>query len=119
VCNNGGSVSLLKQSRAANERWFDDGAEPFLRNSPVEPTALAAAMGLSVDSVDFTGVDLAAGDDDAVEAAGVRLEESLVKALAARTPHLVELRLPADAEAWAGIWITGGFDERAAGSARS
>jgi acetolactate synthase I/II/III large subunit len=100
VCNNGGSVSLLKQARAAGERLLDDGAEPFLANSPVSASAVAAAMGLGVVRV------------DCVDGPGAELQEVVTRALSAGTPQLVELLLPADADAWAGIWITGGFDER-------
>lgn len=106
LCNNGGSVSLLKQARAAGRRYFDDGAEPFLANSPVEPAAVAAAMGVTVESIDFTG--LSPGQ---LGAAGAQLEQVLVKALIARRPYLVELRLPAGASAWDGIWLTRGLDE--------
>jgi acetolactate synthase I/II/III large subunit len=112
VCNNGRSVSLLKQARAANERLFDDGAEPFLDNPATEPAVLAAAMGLSTDRIDFTGP---AGD--AIAKAAARLESALTKALAARDPHLIELCLPAHEDAWAGIWLAAGFDEAAAAGA--
>jgi acetolactate synthase-1/2/3 large subunit len=113
VCNNGRSVSLLKQARAANERLFDDGAEPFLDNSAVEPAVLAAAMGLYVDRIDFT--DLA---EDAIARAAARLEGALAKAFAARGPHLIELRLPASDDVWAGIWLAAGFDETAGARAQ-
>jgi acetolactate synthase-1/2/3 large subunit len=109
LCNNGGSVSLLKQARAAGRRLFDNGAEPFLGNSPVEPAAVAAAMGVTVESIDFTGLT-----PDELGAAAVQLEELLVKALVARRPYLVELRLPAEPGAWDGIWLTRGLDEQAA-----
>lgn len=116
VCNNGGSVSLLKQARAANERLFDDGAEPFLDNPAVEPAVLAAAMGLYVDRIDFTDLT-----EEAIAKSAARLETALAKALGARAPHLIELCLPAWEEAWAGIWLAAGFDEvaTAEGSARS
>ncbi len=109
LCNNGGSVSLLKQARAAGRRFFDNGAEPFLGNSPVEPAAVAAAMGVMVESVDFTGLS-----PDQLGAAAALLEEVLVKALIARRPYLVELRLPAEPGAWDGIWLTRGLDEQGA-----
>ncbi len=108
VCNNGGSVSLLKQARAARTRLFDEGRDPFLANAAnADYTGTASRLGLAAAAVEFP----AGGEPDALAAAAASTEALLASALASRQPTLIELRLPPLGDAWAGVWRTEGYDE--------
>jgi acetolactate synthase-1/2/3 large subunit len=107
VCNNGGSVSLLKQALAARSRWFDDGRVDFLQNAPtLDPATVARALGVPATRISF---DL--GGLQAIDRAANLLRNAL-EPPQVRGPRLIQLDLPPLGDAWAGIWITDGFDER-------
>jgi acetolactate synthase-1/2/3 large subunit len=108
VCNNGESVSLLKQAGASEPRWFDRGHHPHLSNPVnIEYTRVAEAFGIRNGRVDFPIGDGVA----AVEKAVARFRGLLADMATTSGPSLIELRLPARGAAWAGIWLTQGFDE--------
>jgi thiamine pyrophosphate-dependent acetolactate synthase large subunit-like protein len=53
------------------------------------------------------------GSVEAVTAAAEELSATLRRAAAVDGPALVELVLPADPEAWRGIWVAQGFEQAA------
>lgn len=109
LCNNGGSVSLLKQSLGSDPQWLDGGRDRYLANPlTLDHRALFASMGVDAWTVDLRGVD----DDDAVDAGLEQLEDRLAQALNASGPALVELRMPGLGPAWEGVWIIEGFEQR-------
>jgi acetolactate synthase-1/2/3 large subunit len=106
VCNNGESVSLHKELA---EIAGDDRPPWWLRNAPnLEYTTLARAFGIPAATVDWT----TCVDEDGIARAAGELRAELERARASGGPTLVEILLPALGEAWDGIWITKGFDER-------
>jgi acetolactate synthase-1/2/3 large subunit len=109
VCNNGGSVSLLKQSSASGEHWLEDGRAPYLENSRnVDYCTLGRSLGLDVAAVDFRGT----ADLEIIERRLVDLADYLDRALSLDGPALIELQLPGVGPIWSGIWITQGFEEQ-------
>jgi acetolactate synthase I/II/III large subunit len=109
VCNNGESASLLAQSAASQPRWFDGGRQPHLRNpATVDYTEVARGLGVASWSLQLPLDPDKAVMDRALE----RLRRLLSEAVAVTGPALIELRLPGGHEAWAGIWLTQGHDER-------
>jgi acetolactate synthase-1/2/3 large subunit len=109
VCNNGESVSLKKQAAASDPSWFGSGVRPYLCNAPgLEYHRVAEALG-----VPSRRLPLPCGPDRAsIEHATTEVAEALVQAARIHGPALVELLLPADPEAWRGIWLTQGFEQR-------
>jgi acetolactate synthase-1/2/3 large subunit len=109
VCNNGASASLLAQSAASQPRWFDGGRQPHLHNpANVDYTEVARGLGVASWSLRLP-LDR---DKEVIDRALERLRQLLSEAVAATGPALIELRLPGGREAWAGIWLTQGHDER-------
>jgi acetolactate synthase I/II/III large subunit len=114
VCNNGESVSLLKQASTRPD-WFDGGRQPYLHNpGTFSYVGVAERLGIASWAVDFH-IDRGLAE---IEAALSDFEQTLHKAISSRGPALVEMRLPSLGSFWDGIWIVGGFDERAASGAR-
>ena len=111
ICNNGESASLLAQSAATQPRWFDGGRQPHLHNpATVDYTEVARALGVASWSLQLP-LD---GGEATIDRALERLRQLLSEAVAVSGPALIELRLPRGREAWAGIWLTQGHDERSA-----
>ncbi|MFL5913205.1 MAG: thiamine pyrophosphate-dependent enzyme [Gaiellaceae bacterium] len=109
VCNNGESVSLLKQSRAGDGS-SEARPRPYLRNvQDLDYAHIASELGIAASSVELR-VDGSALD---VEAGIAAFEEELEEALAFDGPSLVEMRLPSLGAFWAGVWIVEGFEEPA------
>jgi acetolactate synthase-1/2/3 large subunit len=106
VCNNGGAVSLRKQSRSSG--WLDDGGNSYLDNAAgLGYTDLAMTLGMHAQAIDLR----AWLDRDRI-AEGLRaLNLALGVAVDHPGPALIELRLPADLEFWAGVWINDGFEQ--------
>lgn len=101
VCNNGKSVSLLKQALSQDIHAFDDGNNRFLQNaSNIHYAGLAKELGIASYTVIF--------DPDSDDAKKKNPEKILRKILddtiSRREPVVVELVLPSDPEAWKGIW---------------
>ena len=111
ICNNGGSVSLRKQSRP--QGLLDLGFNRYLDNAAgMRYTDIATTLGIQSRRVDFSGwldKDRAAERLDAFDSA-------LTASVDHPGPTLIELVLPSDPEFWTGVWITEGF-ERASTSA--
>ena len=100
LCNNGGSVSLRKQSS------FDGlitlgSASGFLDNGElVDYLTIAHGYGVPATRVEWSG-----------SASSVQsLRRAVKSGLEERGPHLVELRLPGDASFWSDVWITKGME---------
>lgn len=108
VCNNGRSVSLLKQITSQDPSAFDSGFGKFLYNSPhFSYFDLAVMMGLQSEKVSFL-------KRDSSDETCVRLERALNKFGKTKKPALIELLLPSDPEAWSGIWETKGMEVKKA-----
>jgi acetolactate synthase-1/2/3 large subunit len=109
VCNNGGSVSLRKQSGPSG--WLDSGRDRYLENAAgMRYTEIAGALGVRaqrLDLSDWLDRDRAA---TRLEAFALLLEEMVAQPV----PTLIELVLPSDPEFWAGVWNTQGFEQQAA-----
>ncbi|MFY1668667.1 DUF4915 domain-containing protein [Plantactinospora sp. WMMB334] len=105
VCNNGGSVSLRKQSRG--QTLLDAGFHHYLDNAPGMRYADAAAvLGLHARRVDLTNWL----DRDHAAARLADFRHALAAAVGHDGPSLIELVLPSDPEFWTGVWITEGFE---------
>lgn len=107
VCNNGGSVSLIKQvaSLSGTARPVTD----HLGNVPrLDYAGLAAALDMPAHRL--TWGDGAAGTD------GARLCRLLREHRRHAGPSLVELVLPSRPQAWAGIWSVEGLERQTAGA---
>lgn len=115
VCNNGESVSLLKQSNLQEPEWFDGGRHPYLHN-PAGPSyaGLASQLGVTSSVVEVPTDRGASEIDGAISAFKARLAE----ASTGEGPHLIELQLPSLGEFWTGIWQTKGFEQVASTVAR-
>lgn len=99
VCNNGGSVSLIKQMSAQNPSAFDSGSIPFLSNSPrYSVVHVAEGLGAVAESIKL-------GNDDLLKDALARLHDS-------DGPAVLEIMVPGNLGAWKGIWKTKGLDGR-------
>ncbi|MFC4533032.1 DUF4915 domain-containing protein [Sphaerisporangium dianthi] len=106
VCNNGGSVSLRKQSGPAG--WLDAGHHRYLDNAAgMDYVRLAAALGVHSRRVDLSGwLDR--------DHSAMRLDmfaRTLDAMIDDPGPTLIELVLPADPEFWTGIWINQGLEQ--------
>ncbi|MEV0590103.1 DUF4915 domain-containing protein [Nonomuraea cavernae] len=106
VCNNGGAVSLRKQSTPSG--WLDSGHDRYLDNAEgMRYVEIATALGVRSLRVDLRGwLDQ--------EHAAMRLE-TFARALDAMVDHpgptMIELVLPSDPEFWTGVWINQGFEQ--------
>jgi acetolactate synthase I/II/III large subunit len=107
LCNNGESVSLQKQARSSlGERPRD-----YLSNvAGMSYTRIARAHGSVARRLH---VPLGA-EPDAIDTAASALSGALADLAAVEGPTLLELVLPSDVDAWRGIWLTDGYDERPA-----
>jgi acetolactate synthase-1/2/3 large subunit len=106
VCNNGQSVSLNKQGAASYgnvPRRYLDNAAGF------DYTKVAQALGVHAERVSVP----VGGSADEVTAGVADLAAALQRGAAWAGPALVELVLPADPEAWRGIWVVHGFEQSA------
>ncbi|ANZ35372.1 hypothetical protein BBK82_03985 [Lentzea guizhouensis] len=107
VCNNGGAVSLRKQSRPSG--WLDAGHGEYLDNAAgMRYVDIAEAWGVRSWRVDLSEwLDRDRG--------ATRLEtfgQALQVASEETGPTLIELVLPSDPEFWSGVWITEGFEQK-------
>jgi acetolactate synthase I/II/III large subunit len=106
VCNNGGSVSLRKQSAPSD--WLDSGRDRYLENAAgMRYAEIAGALGVPAQRI-----DLREWLDRDLTATRLTAFALLLAEMAARPgPTLIEVMLPSDPEFWAGIWNTGGFEQ--------
>lgn len=101
VCNNGTSVSLLKQR--TTEANIPDALSRFLRNNDnMDYAAIAAGFGLPVQQLTFA---IEQEHNDAQV-----LRQTIAASMAARGPSFVELVTPSDPAFWSGVWTTTGFE---------
>lgn len=109
VCNNGGSVSLRKQSSPSG--WLDGGRDRYLENAAgMRYVKIAGALGVPAKRL-----DLSEWLDRDQAASRLAAFSPLLDDMAVRPgPTLIELVLPSDPEFWAGVWITQGFEQAAA-----
>jgi acetolactate synthase-1/2/3 large subunit len=110
VCNNGGSISLLKQLSAVSKREVSQDSQSYLANTPgIEYVRIATALGIAAWAIDFPS------DRGSIEIqrALSTFEGVLAEAFRVDGPSLIELRLPGLGEFWTGIWRTQGYDESA------
>jgi acetolactate synthase-1/2/3 large subunit len=105
VCNNGGSVSLRKQSRP--QGLLDRGFNRYLDNAAgMRYSEIATVLGMRSWRVDLSGWLEHDRTADCLEA----FRQALSGATAHPGPTLIELVLPPDPEFWRGVWITEGFE---------
>jgi acetolactate synthase-1/2/3 large subunit len=106
VCNNGGAVSLRKQSRPSG--WLDSGDGSYLDNADgMSYSTIAAALGVRSKRVDFSHWL----DHDQIAMSLDNFRGALADAAGHAGPTLIELVLPSDPEFWSGVWITKGFEQ--------
>ncbi|MBO4139754.1 DUF4915 domain-containing protein [Micromonospora tulbaghiae] len=105
VCNNGGSVSLRKQSRG--QTLLNSGFHQYLDNAAgMRYAEIAEVLGMQARRVDLTNwLD---GEHAATRLTDFR--QALSSAVNHAGPSLIELVLPSDPEFWTGVWITEGFE---------
>ena len=108
VCNNGGSVSLLKQSSALSKGCHTMEHYSYLEN-PEGFNYSSVAQELGIPSWKVM-LSLAQKKPDTKQAIDI-LKESLAKALSVEGPSLIEICLPSEGWFWDGIWQTKGYDE--------
>lgn len=99
VCNNGKSVSLLKQMKSQNHVAFNNGIHPFLYNPPIQYHVLAKSLGISAYYL----------DREALEKSD--LQKILLQAVGHKGPTLIEFEAPEDEGAWVGVWVTKGNEK--------
>ncbi|MBO3741955.1 DUF4915 domain-containing protein [Actinoplanes flavus] len=105
VCNNGGSVSLRKQSRG--QTLLDAGFHDYLDNAAgMRYSETAAVLGLQSRRVELTNWL----DNESTAGRLSDFRQALTSALEHAGPSLIELVLPSDPEFWTGVWITEGFE---------
>jgi acetolactate synthase-1/2/3 large subunit len=105
VCNNGDSVSLLKQA-TTHRRWFESG-RTYLHNSKgLDYARIAEGFGIASAVIDFRGAQTGAEVSESLLA----FERMLAEALSYAGPSLIEMRLPSLGEFWNGIWTVKGFE---------
>ncbi|MFJ8387592.1 thiamine pyrophosphate-binding protein [Streptomyces sp. NPDC094438] len=110
VCNNGESVSLKKQASASDPTWFGGGTRPYLTNPPtMDYTLVAEALGVPSQKVRI----VCGPNEPAIDQTAEAMGKALAEAAQTDGPALVELLLPAEPEAWLGIWLTQGFEQQA------
>jgi acetolactate synthase I/II/III large subunit len=107
VCNNGKSVSLLKQIFSQDKHAFDDGNDTFLCNvSGFEYAKVAKQIGLNSYKLCFSP------GNSVREDIKMEFRNILMSALRFNGPSLIELVLPSDPVAWKGIWATQGKEPK-------
>ncbi|MFN0074011.1 MAG: thiamine pyrophosphate-binding protein [Chloroflexota bacterium] len=108
VCNNGESVSLIKQADEGGMSEVLGLLRRHLRNvEPLDYVHVAEGLGLTARSVAFS---LTAREDE-IRVATDALRSFLSEATAANGPTLIELRLPGYGPFWDGVWSVRGVDE--------
>lgn len=106
VCNNGKSVSLLKQIHSQDFSAFAGSRSSFLENAPISYADIAKTIGVASSVIDFTRATKSRSLDPTYH-----LRQELRRALRTRKPALIELRLPSNLEAWSGIWLVQGNEQ--------
>ncbi|MBI5122565.1 thiamine pyrophosphate-binding protein [Candidatus Roizmanbacteria bacterium] len=99
VCNNGKSVSLLKQMKSQDQRAFNNGTHLFLYNPPIQYYVIARSLGISSFYL----------DKEALEKS--KLQKTLLEAINHKGPTLIEFEASGDEEAWMGVWATKGNEK--------
>lgn len=99
VCNNGKSVSLLKQMKSQDETAFHNGDDRFLHNPPVNYVNFVQALGIHTYVIDL--IRAKRGD----------LKNCMLEALSKKGPKFIELMAPTEEEAWIGVWATKGNEK--------
>lgn len=103
VCNNGRSVSLLKQILSQDKYAFNEGKNTFLYNVPnLDYAKVAKIIGLTTYKVIF-GLENSNNRD-----VKKKFQNTLEDAISFNGPSLIELILLSNSSAWEGIWITKG-----------
>jgi acetolactate synthase I/II/III large subunit len=106
VCNNGGSVSLRKQSQFDDQRSFDGGKHEYLNNAGnIHCTEVASALGIPAISI-----DLSQSSRDTLARAIEEFAERLLDNILSSGPRLIELRMPPTEDLWTGVWATTGSE---------
>jgi acetolactate synthase-1/2/3 large subunit len=105
VCNNGHSVSLLKQS-STRPRWLASGHTYLHNATDLDYTRIAAGFGIPAAAVNLRAPRTL---DEAAESLD-EFRQLLDDALSTPGPALIEMRLPPLGEFWNGIWTVTGFE---------
>jgi acetolactate synthase-1/2/3 large subunit len=99
VCNNGKSVSLLKQMKSQDPRAFANGEHPFLHNPPIQYHVLAKSLGITSFYLDKQALE------------NGEMQRALLSGINNKGPTLIEFEAPADDDAWVGVWATKGNEK--------
>lgn len=99
VCNNGRSVSLLKQMKSQDPGAFANGEHPFLHNPPIRYHVLAKSLGISSFYLDKKALE------------NGKMQEALLCGINSKGPTLIEFEAPSDDDAWIGVWATKGNEK--------
>lgn len=106
VCNNGKSVSLLKQAYSQDVHTFGNGKDKFLQNiTEFNYYEVAKHIGLKT----FIINSLTSQKND--NCLKKKLKQSLKKCLEINGPSLIELVVPSKPKAWTGIWAVKGNEK--------
>jgi len=99
VCNNGKSVSLLKQMKSQDPGAFKNGTHPFLHNPPIQYHILAKSLGISSFYLDKKALE------------NGEMQKALLSGIKNNGPTLIEFEAPEDEDAWVGVWATKGNEK--------
>ena len=105
VCNNGESVSLLKQ--ATTRPGWDESGRTYLGNARrLSYTRVAEGFGVTAATVDLRVMQTVEAVQDALRL----FQQRLAEAVDHDGPTLIEMRLPSLGDFWEGIWTVKGFE---------
>ncbi|KKS90019.1 MAG: Acetolactate synthase large subunit [Microgenomates group bacterium GW2011_GWC1_43_11] len=103
ICNNGKSVSLMKQIHYQDKSAFDSGNHRFLNNVPkMSYTDIAKSFGIRSHQI------VVDPDRVSFSLAQQHLRSAFQSAAKVQCPVVIELILPSNQTAWEGIWAIKG-----------
>lgn len=112
VCNNGKSISLLKQEnyneRLDNNNYDQNHLNRLLSNvEKLDYCSVAEAVGINSCRIDLTNIRI-----DNIENIKKKLSNILDKILEEGKTHLLELVVSSEFDIWTGVWNLTGLDEK-------
>lgn len=105
VCNNGKSVSLIKQAGSQNLMKLQDKTKSILFNiKGLNYLKIAESFNIKTFYIDLT-LPLS-------HSLHQKFRKILGKAVGSKGPVVIEIKTSSDQRDWEGIWITSGFEEK-------